>query len=307
MNRKTIKVPIEADSEPRIDKFITEQENLFPRSQIKQRNARFILNGKEVKASKKVKPGDIVQVSWEELPEPEIEPEQVDLDIIYEDDNVLVINKQQGMVVHPANGNYSGTLAQGLLYYCRSIAESFSTEDMRPGIVHRLDKDTSGVIITAKNTETLEFLSQQFRSRKTMKTYYAVTKGIPKPKEGIIKGIIGRDRKNRKAFTWKTSSGKPAKTDYKVLNRFGTYAFVELHPRTGRTHQLRVHMRSVGTPILGDPIYARKDARFKNATLMLHAAKLEISIPGTDEPMVFRAPLPKRFSRFFRKIKNQPS
>lgn len=279
----------------RVDKFISEHLSLFSRSQIRHRNTKVWINGKEAKLSGKVSFGDKIVVEYEDLQEPGIVPEPLPLDIIYENADVIVLNKSQGMVVHPAAGNYSGTLVQGLLYHYKNHGENFNSELIRPGIVHRLDKDTSGVIIAARNPESQEYLSSQFRKKTTKKMYLAIVKGVISEKEGTVEGFLSRDPKHRKKFTWKTGRGKAAKTRYRVLTRWKESTFVALYPETGRTHQLRVHMLSIRHPIVGDPLYSRNPG---NRTLMLHAYRLKIRLPREECPRQFRAPMPNRFKRY---------
>jgi len=284
----------------RVDSFVSDVMKLCSRSQIRQWVLKAFVNGREVKLGKRVKLGDRVMVLYRKPLPPKINPENISLDVIYEDDNVLVINKPQGMVVHPAPGNYSGTVVNALVFRYASLREKLNTSsseindaiyesigDLRPGIVHRLDKDTSGVLVTAKNLETLEFLSREFKSRRVKKLYLAVVKGVLPNSKGRIDVNLIRDKKNRKRFAWtnEPDRGKRAVTDYRVLRSFTDYSFVLLRPRTGRTHQLRVHMRYLGCPILGDPIYSRKDKLFPDATLMLHAYKIWIRIPTSFDSL----------------------
>ena len=255
------------------------------------------VNGRESKLSKSVFNGDVICVELaEEKKLDDVVPEKMDLDIIYEDDNVIVLNKAQGVVVHPACGNFQGTLVNGLLEHVSDLDEEFEDEVVRPGIVHRLDKDTSGVIIIAKNAQTHEFLSKQFRDKITRKTYVAIVRGRLPKKYDIIDTYMVRDRQNRKKFTVPAGQkGKQAITEYQVEREYEKYTLCRLFPHTGRTHQLRVHMQFLNNPILGDPVYSRKDGRFPDATLMLHAESLEIFIPGVEEKMKFCAPVPQRF------------
>ena len=294
-----IEISVEALETPvRADRYIAEHTDIS-RSRLKGDCTLFI-NGKESKLSKSVNNGDIISVEIAEAPAPDenLIPQKMDLDIIYEDDNVIVINKAQGVVVHPAAGNFQGTLVNGLLDYVSGLEDEFEEETVRPGIVHRLDKDTSGVIIIAKNPETHEFLSRQFRDKTTQKTYIAIIRGRLPKKHDTIHTYIVRDRQNRKKFTVPSGAkGKEAITEYQVEKELGNYTFCRLCPHTGRTHQLRVHMQHMNTPILGDPIYSRADSRFPDATLMLHAASLEIFIPGVETRMVFSAPVPARFTQ----------
>jgi len=275
----------------RADMFIACELGSISRSNLKNRIDSLLINSEPSKLSRKVRKGDIIEYSLTKQIETEFLPENIDLDIIYEDENVFVINKPEGMVVHPAAGNYSGTMAQGIMYRLQGEKTDFP-DDNRPGIVHRLDKDTSGIIIAAKNSRTLTLLSEQFQNRSASKTYLAVINGHLPRKRGRIETLIGRDKNNRKKMTWKTDSGKNAITEYKVLKKWKDKSFVALYLKTGRTHQLRVHMLSMGTPIMGDSVYSRKPG---SGGLMLHAYRLKIKIPGISGMSDFRAPLPERF------------
>lgn len=291
-----IELTVEAlDAPVRADRYIAEHAGIS-RSRLKG-ECTLLINGREAKLSKNVSGGDVISLELAPVKGPEdIEPQKMDLDIIYEDDNVIVLNKEQGMVVHPAAGNFQGTLVNGLLDYVAGLDEEFDDDTVRPGIVHRLDKDTSGVIIIAKNPEAHEFLSRQFRDKVTRKTYMAIVRGRLPKKHDIIDTYIVRDRQNRKKFTVPSGpKGKQAITEYQVEKEYGSYTFCQLYPHTGRTHQLRVHMQHLNAPILGDPVYSRADSRFPDATLMLHAASLEIFIPGVETKMMFCAPMPERF------------
>lgn len=283
----------------RLDKYVSDTLGLFPRSQYDRREVVAHLDGKELKPSFKVAGGESLVLFWKDLPEMSFGAEDIPLDVLYEDDLVIVLNKARGMVVHPAHGNWSGTLVQGLLHHVKELSDNFEEEEgseVRPGIVHRLDKDTSGVLITAKTPEALEFLAAQFRDRSTEKTYLAVLKGSPRTDSGVVEGFIGRDPKNRQKFAVVGSNqGKPAVTAWFVEARAPGYTLIRFRPHTGRTHQLRVHSLFLGAPILGDPIYARTDPRCPGAPLMLHAAQLAIALPGNKGRMVFRAPLPEDF------------
>ena len=288
----------EGNEGERLDTYLASVVQICSRSQLPQYRIEVQQSGKPVKLSRRVRPGETYSVKYTEPQAPDIVPEDIALPILYEDEDVVVIDKPQGMVVHPAHGNYSGTLVQGLLYHCGIREGHLSSENLRPGIVHRLDKDTSGVIITAKHKKAQEYLASQFRRRKVKKVYYAVIKGRPPEQEGIIDRQICRDRAHRKRFTVTESGGKTAITRYKLKRNLDGYSLLALSPKTGRTHQLRVHCTSMGHPVLGDPIYARRDSRYPDATLMLHAFSLKISLPGDREIHTFRAPLPERFSSF---------
>lgn len=291
--------PLEAPC--RLDKYVSDTLGLFPRSQYDRRSVVVRLAGKELKPSFKVEGGEALTLEWDDLPEVSFGAEDLPLEVVYEDELVIVLNKARGMVVHPAHGNWSGTVVQGLLHHVKELSENFEDEEgteVRPGIVHRLDKDTSGVLITAKTPEALEFLSAQFRDRSTEKTYLAVLKGSPKTESGLVEGFIGRDPKNRQKFAVVgPSQGKPAVTAWFVEARVPGYTLIRFRPHTGRTHQLRVHSLWLGAPILGDPIYARTDPKCPHAPLMLHAAQLAIELPGGKGRMVFKAPLPEDFRK----------
>lgn len=297
MREETVQTVVEAEAQGmRLDSYISEYLELFSRSQVKKRVVAMELDGKPAKASTPLIADALLTVRYR-APEPlTVEAEPLPLSILYEDDDVVVFHKPQGMVVHPAAGNYTGTLVQGLLHHVPRLREAFPDEELRPGIVHRLDKETSGVLIAAKHPAALEELSSRFASREVEKSYLALVKGVPGRSSGVITYPISRDPHNRKRFTWKLAGGKEAETEYHLLCRYDGYSLLLLHPRTGRTHQLRVHLASQGTPVLGDPLYSRPDARFPGSTLMLHAFKLRIRLPGGGKPATFRAPLAGRFA-----------
>jgi len=306
MNREKLTVSLPDSLKMRVDKYISDN-NILSRSQIKTRNAKAFLNNVEIKLSRKISNNDVIEVEWDDPPPIDIEPEELPLDIIFEDENVIVLNKKQGMVVHPANGNYTGTLVQGLLYYVKNLSHNFNNELERPGIVHRLDKDTSGVIITAKNPETHEFLSNQFRDKTNEKFYLAIVRGYPPKRRGKIETFITRNPVDRKKFITHGHEGKLAITEYRILRNWDKYSLVLLRLKTGRTHQLRVHMVHIGCPILGDPIYGRKDNKFPEATLMLHAWKLKIKLPGKEDLSLFKAAIPTRFKKMLGRISKEIS
>jgi 23S rRNA pseudouridine1911/1915/1917 synthase len=277
----------------RLDRYVSENLRLLSRSQIKARGLSAKINGKPVKLSRVVKPGDVIEMCWDEEAPIYFVPEDILLDIVYEDERCVVINKAQGMVVHPGPGNRQGTLANAL-YFRRLKKNKDRPEGIRTGIVHRLDKDTSGLIIAAYDDEAHAFLAGQFKDRKVIKKYAAIIHGTPKEKEGRIETFISRDPKDRKRFTV-SNAGKTAVTFYKVIKSLQNYSLVMLRPKTGRTHQLRVHLKHLGHPILGDPIYGHADKNFPNAALMLHSKTLAIVLPGETERRVFTSVLPERF------------
>ena len=257
---------------------------------------------KIIKANYKVRAGEMFVV---DIPEPEaIEavPENIPLDIIYEDDDVVVLNKARGMVVHPAPGNYTGTLVNALLYHCSNLSGINSA--IRPGIVHRLDKDTSGIMIVAKNDAAHISLSQQIQSKTAVRTYLAVVRGNIKTDSGTIETQIARDKTDRKKMAVVKEGGRDAITDYKVLERFGKYTLVRCKLRTGRTHQIRVHMEYLGYPLVGDPKYSPMKTPFGIKGQALHSHTLEFTHPRTGERMKFEAPLPEDMHKIITRLHN---
>jgi 23S rRNA pseudouridine1911/1915/1917 synthase len=314
---KTAEAHIESAGQAgnRLDVFIAEVMGLFSRSQVRARVIEARVNGAPSRLSRILKPGDAISVDYADPPPISAIPEDIPLDVIFENDDVIVINKPQGMVVHPGSGNHHGTVVNALLFRCKGLAESFSGEAVRPGIVHRLDKDTSGVMIAAKNPRAHEHLAAQFASRSAAKRYVAILRGCPRPEKGTVETRIARDPSSRKKFICTESGGRIAVTTYAVIRTYSVlktagaraaaaYAFVSLKPRTCRTHQLRVHMKFLSAPILGDPIYGKPDPLFKDATLMLHAERLEITLPGEMEKRLFKAPIPIRFRRTIRTLQS---
>jgi len=296
------RVPEEAVGR-RVDRFIADDLGLFPRSQIAHRDVVVRVDGSVRKLSHRLRAGELVEVDYSRPADAAIEAEPVPLDIIFENDDVVVVNKPAGMVVHPAAGNRHGTLAQGLMHRVKTLAGDFN-DSARPGIVHRLDKDTSGVIIAAKHPQALAELAAQFKQHTVEKRYLAIVKGRLPRSHGTVDAPIGRDPHNRKRFAIVDPGGKKAVTTYRVLRHFSGYSFVSLGPRTGRTHQLRVHMASLGCPVIGDPIYARSGSAPPEAGLALHAYRLRITLPGEDEPRWFTARLPDRFRKALRTVSN---
>lgn len=257
---------------------------------------------KIIKANYKVRAGEMFVV---DIPEPEpIEavPENIPLDIIYEDDDVVVLNKARGMVVHPAPGNYTGTLVNALLYHCSNLSGINSA--IRPGIVHRLDKDTSGIMIVAKNDAAHISLSQQIQSKTAVRTYLAVVRGNIKTDSGTIETQITRDKTDRKKMAVVKEGGRDAITDYEVLERFGKYTLVRCKLRTGRTHQIRVHMEYLGYPLVGDPKYSPMKTPFGIKGQALHSHTLEFTHPRTGERMKFEAPLPEDMHKIITRLHN---
>ncbi len=285
----------------RADSYIADCLRLFSRSQARRRVVRLLLNGRPAKLSRRVAPGDLLFVEYRDAPTIELLPEAIPLSVIYEDENVVVVDKPAGLVVHPAAGNPSGTLVNALLYHCSRLGAEFPAAEVRPGVVHRLDKGTSGVIITAKNLASREFLARQFRLRRVGKLYAAIVQGEPPADAGRLESQLARDRRQRKRFRSLPDGarGKRAVTLYRVLRRKAGHCLLALRPRTGRTHQLRVQLASVGCPIAGDSLYG---SRVK-AELMLHACRLRLRLPGCTEAVSFRSPLPGRFAAYWRSLR----
>jgi len=296
----------------RLDRYVAEYLKILSRSQIKARNLEVRLNGKAVKISRLLRGGERLDLSWAEAESPFLVPQDIPLDIIYQDKRVIVVNKAQGMVVHPGAGNWQGTLANALLYRRlenrrleNEAAACFpDSAGQRPGIVHRLDKDTSGVMIAAWDDQALAFLADQFKARKVRKSYAALVQGCPRQTFGSIDKRIARSRRDRKTFTVSDNEGRSSLTRFKVIRTWGDYSLLLLRPKTGRTHQIRVHLKYLGNPILGDPLYGRPDSRFKKASLMLHAKSLSLNIPEHENPEMFRTALPPRFLKIIRTLNN---
>jgi 23S rRNA pseudouridine1911/1915/1917 synthase len=304
------RVALEPGAGVRLDVYVTDHLGLFSRSQARGRIVDAKVNGIPARLGRKVRAGDALVLRYVDPPPIDLAAENIPLTVLFENEDVIVVDKPQGMVVHPASGNRTGTFLNALLYHCREIERRFPVEDARPGIVHRLDKDTSGVLIAAKNPGAHAFLALQFHGRTVRKRYLAITAGVPPAKEGRVEDRLGRDPRHRKRFAAAARGGKPALTHYRVLRTFDTgaprerYALVLLAPRTGRTHQLRVHLKGLGAPVLGDPVYGRRDRRFGGATLMLHARSLTIRLPGEPEPRTFTAPVPERFRTLLRELQS---
>ena len=277
----------------RLDVFLTRKWPDFSRSHIQKLIAKgeVVTVGKVRKANYKLALGDEVKITLPEAVPVAIEAENILLDILYEDDDIIVVNKARGMVVHPAAGVNSGTLVNALLYHCDDL--SGINGEIRPGIVHRLDKDTSGVMVCAKNDKAHVNLAEQIRTKAAHRIYLAIVNGNIKEEAGIIKGDIGRHPIERKKMAVVKENGKPAVTHFKVLERFVDFTLVECKLETGRTHQIRVHMASIGHPLVNDPKYGPKKASpFAIKGQALHSHELTLTHPTSGEEMHFTAPLP---------------
>ena len=289
-----VKLTVDAALTGRIDKVLGHQLKQFSRSQIQKwvTDGNVTVNGQPVKPKYKLAVGDQVVVSPEAPQKIDLEPENIPLDIVYEDDDVLVVNKPQGMVVHPAPGHPNHTLVNALLYH--SPLSTINGE-FRPGIVHRIDKDTSGLLMVAKNDMAHRSLAAQLKAKTNQREYVALVHGVIKQEAGTIDAPIGRSRKDRKKQAI-VSDGRHAVTHFKVLKRYRHYTLVSCRLETGRTHQIRVHMKSIGHPLAGDPLYGpRKTLPGKGQ--YLHARELGFKHPRTGKQLLFTAPLPDYFQR----------
>ena len=288
----------ESQSNQRLDKFLSTYFNELSRSHISKiiDENNCLVNGKIAKASLKLKNGDVIEIDIPEVKELEIEKEDIPLDIIYEDKDILIINKPQGMVVHPANGHYEHTLVNAILHHCHDLSGINGV--MRPGIVHRIDKDTSGLICVAKNDKAHLSLAEQLKDHTMARTYVALVKGVIPENSGEINLPIGRDSHNRQKMAVTRSNSKEAVTFFKVLQRFSDHTLVECHLKTGRTHQIRVHLSYIGYPVEGDPLYSGKkyDTLYKNGQLLV-AVSLKLIHPSTNKEMEFKIDLPDYFKK----------
>lgn len=285
----------------RLDKALADLTELS-RSQANEaiKNGNILVNGKAVKAKYSVKEGDLVTY---DLPEPEVleyEAEDIPLDIVYEDDDVAVVNKPQGMVVHPSVGHTSGTLVNALMYHIHDLSSINGV--VRPGIVHRIDKDTSGLLMIAKNDRAHQALAEELKDKKSLRKYLAIVHGNISNDRGVIEAPIGRSEKDRKKQAV-TAKGKPAVTHFKVLERFGNYTLVELTLETGRTHQIRVHMAYIGHPVAGDPLYGPRKT-LKGNGQFLHAQTLGFTHPTTGERLRFSVEPPAIFQETLENLRH---
>ncbi len=306
----------------RIDVYLAQQVENATRNKVQEAIAehRVLVNGKTIKSNYRIKSLDSIEVTFLRPPAPELAPEDIPIEIIYEDEDLMVVNKASDMVVHPAFGNWTGTLANAILHHIGKEAGDLDSSEMRPGIVHRLDKNTSGLIIIAKNSTALHRLARQFANRQVEKKYQAILWGVPEPATGLIKTNIGRSVRNRKVMTsypFEGKDGKTAITEYRVQQSLCYFSLVEVTLHTGRTHQIRVHMQHLGHPILGDDTYggssirnlpfSKSESFVKNLLetiprQALHAESLTFTQPTTGERLSFTAPLPEDMLTALEKI-----
>ena len=287
----------------RVDKLLAVSCEGLSRSYIQKliKDGKVLLNGQVCKASTVTSEGDRVLLYAPEPVTPDILPQDIPLDILYEDGDVIVVNKPKGMVVHPAPGHYSDTLVNALLYHCSDLSGINGV--LRPGIVHRIDKDTTGAIIACKNDRAHEKIAAQLKEHSLDREYRAIVHGNIKEDKGTINAPIGRDRKDRKRMGIDYENGREAVTDYEVLERFGQYTYIKCILETGRTHQIRVHMSHMKHPVLGDEVYSHISSPFKLTGQTLHAATLGFTHPSTGERILTRAPLPEYFERLLKSLR----
>ncbi|SFS61189.1 RluA family pseudouridine synthase [Paenibacillus sp. 453mf] len=284
---------VEADfAKERIDKYIADSMDDVSRSQVQIwiGDGHVTVNGNQVKSNYKLAAGDKIELVVPEVAAVEILPENIPLEVVYEDSSVIVVNKPRGLVVHPAPGHASGTLVNALMYHCHDL--SGINGELRPGIVHRIDKDTSGLLMAAKNDKAHASLAAQLKDHSVNRRYIALVHGHVQHDQGTIDAPIGRDAHDRKMFTVTERNSKHAVTHFSVMERLGDYTLLELKLETGRTHQIRVHMKFIGHPLVGDPMYGRSKGVKMNGQA-LHAATLGFVHPDSGETLEFNAPLPQ--------------
>jgi len=294
----------EEDAGTRIDKYISNLMEGKSRSFIQGMIEKgvVLVNGNIKKSNYTVRTGDVICVTIPEPVEMSIKPEKISLEILYEDADLVVVNKKQGMVVHPASGVYSGTLVNALLDHCTDLSGINGV--LRPGIVHRIDKDTSGILVVAKNDNAHNILAHQLKEHSMTRVYYALVEGIVKQDEGVVDAPLGRHplEKIKMAVV---RDGRNAVTRYRVIKRYKAQTLVECVLETGRTHQIRVHMAHIGHPVVGDPVYGHKKQRFKLEGQLLHAKKLGFIHPSTNEYVEFKSPLPDYFVKVLTILENE--
>lgn len=295
---------IEIEAGQRIDKYLSDKLTDQSRSYIQKllKDQMVTVNDRQIKSNYKVQMSDRIQIILPELEEPDILPENIPLDILYEDDSLMIVNKPKGMVVHPSAGHTSGTLVNAIMYHCKDNLSGINGV-MRPGIVHRIDMDTTGALLICKNDIAHRDLAEQLKEHSIKRRYRAIVYGNLKDDEGTIEGPIGRHPIDRKKMAINYKNGKEAVTHYKVLERFGNYTYIECRLETGRTHQIRVHMTSIGHPLLGDQVYGSGKNPFHLEGQTLHAMVLGFMHPEKKEYMEFSAPLPEYFVNLLEKLR----
>lgn len=294
----------DSESGIRIDRYLSDKMKDMSRSYLQKllKEKRVTVNEKDIKANYKIQKGDRICISAPEPEEPDILPEDIPLDILYEDEDLLVVNKPKGMVVHPSAGHTTSTLVNAVLFHCKGNLSGINGI-MRPGIVHRIDKDTTGALLICKTDSAHRILAEQLKEHSVKRRYRAIVRGNLKEDEGTIEGPIGRHPIERKKMAINYKNGKDAVTHYKVLERFGKATYVECRLETGRTHQIRVHMASIGHPLLGDEIYGSSKNPYHLQGQTLHAMILGFVHPTSNEYMEFQAPLPEYFVKLLEKLR----
>ncbi|MFI3172114.1 MAG: RluA family pseudouridine synthase [Eubacteriales bacterium] len=289
---------VSSEDENRVDKFLDNKLVDISRSFLQKtiKNGGVFVNNLPIKANYKVKENDTVKLTIPDAIEPDILPEDIPLDILYEDSDILIVNKPKGMVVHPAAGHYSGTLVNALMFHCSDSLSGINGV-MRPGIVHRIDMDTTGSLVVCKNDFSHQYISDLLKSHNITRKYHAIVHGNVKEEEGTIQGPIGRHPSDRKKMCINEKNGKDAITHYKVLKRFHNYTYIECQLETGRTHQIRVHMASLNHPLLGDSVYSNRPCKFKLEGQTLHAKVIGFKHPRSEEYLEIDAPLPEYFKK----------
>lgn len=293
----------EKDNGLRLDKYLSEQMTELTRSFLQKliKEEQVTIDGKVQKSNYKLRAGQRVTVIIPPAEDTKIIPEDIPLDILYEDEDLLIVNKPKDMVVHPSAGHYSGTLVNAVMFHCKDSLSGINGE-IRPGIVHRIDKDTTGSLIICKNDESHLFIAEQIKEHSVKRIYRGIVSGTLKEMEGTIEGDIGRHPADRKKMAVVTKNGKPAITHYRVLEQFENAAYMEFRLETGRTHQIRVHMASIGHPLLGDTIYGNPKNPYKLNGQTLHAMTIGFIHPRTKEYMEVSAPLPEYFEKLIKKF-----
>jgi 23S rRNA pseudouridine1911/1915/1917 synthase len=305
MNNQKLEYMVPEGIDERLDHYCCTLPGAYSREYVKRLIVAgdILVDGKQKKPSYRLKGCENICLIIPEPVECHMMPEKMDLDIVYEDKDVIVVNKPQGMVVHPAPGNASGTLVNGLLYHTRELSNINGV--MRPGIIHRIDKDTSGLLMIAKNDQAHRILSQQLKDHTILRRYFGLVKGVIKPQNGTIEMPIGRHEHFRTKMAVIEKNSKTAITHFEVIKRYSRYSFVRFQLETGRTHQIRVHMEKIGHPLAGDPLYGKGDKNnpFKTDGQCLHAHTLGFIHPNTGENLIFRAPLPSSFKKILKTLK----
>lgn len=304
MMEEKIRIEVEnLEKNERIDKYLSSKlDDSFSRAKIQKLidEELILVNDKIIKSSYKVSNGDVILITDKEE-DMSVKPEKMDIDIVYEDDDVMVINKKSGVVVHPAPGNYSGTLVNGLMYLSKDL--SHVNGEFRPGIVHRIDKDTSGLLIVAKNDKAHRILAEELKEKKIKRKYIALVSGVINHDVGEIDAPIGRDPSDRKKMCVTSTNSKDAITHFRVLERYKNASLIECELETGRTHQIRVHMKYIDHPVINDPVYGKSNhGEFGQ---LLHAKEITFTHPTTKEIMTFSCEVPEEFNKILEEYKEE--